>query len=169
MTYSIPTAQEISDKAHTRWEEGMSFEDFLGTCNEKEIVVVLIGKLNYQVENGGFIQWIDNGFSQPTPNTALWHFLNALCIEGSALAVVMDKALARHEEDVDAHWVDEEYYDEEDGQWYTEEVLVEGTADLSEFDWAFNNLHVAVMNALEELCKKSDSDFLSWYHQAVCF
>ena len=169
MNYTIPTAQEISDQAHTRWVKGMSFEEFLATCNEKEIVVVLIGKLNYQVENGGFVQWIDNGFSQPTPNAALWHFLNALCVEGSALAVVMDKALARYEEDTDGHWTEDTYFDYDEDDWVTGEVYVEGEADLSEFDWSFNQLHVAVMNALEELCKKSDSDFLSWYHQAVCF
>lgn len=42
-----------------------SFTDMLanGCDNEKQQAACVLGKLNQQVENGGFIQWVDNGYA----------------------------------------------------------------------------------------------------------
>lgn len=61
--------QKLMDEAYELWEKYdiHSKKDFLNKVNEKlgelHFYAVITGNLNYQVENGGFIQWIDNGYS----------------------------------------------------------------------------------------------------------
>lgn len=45
-----------------------SFEDFLnrGCDDDRERHAVILGKLNQQVQNGGWLQWIDNGYGPDT-------------------------------------------------------------------------------------------------------
>lgn len=55
--------QPIMDRAYTKWpQDSHDFEDFLMVLDITERRVVAIGKLNQQVENGGFVQWRDNGY-----------------------------------------------------------------------------------------------------------
>lgn len=61
--------QKTVDDAYKIWhnDEDMSYEQFIN-CLEGDILLsVLAGNLNYQVENGGFLQWYDNGFSVGGP------------------------------------------------------------------------------------------------------
>jgi len=44
---------------------GMGKEAHLNTLQPAMRAAYLIGTLNYQVTNGGFMQWIDNGFGTP--------------------------------------------------------------------------------------------------------
>lgn len=52
------TAQE-----EERWDDIWSQEEFWQQLYPIEKVAVYCGNLNYQVENGGWIQWIDNGLA----------------------------------------------------------------------------------------------------------
>lgn len=63
--------QNLMDESYDLWKKeknkNLSYVDFLDQV-EKELsllhkVSVIFGKLNYQVENGGFLQWYDNGYS----------------------------------------------------------------------------------------------------------
>jgi hypothetical protein len=60
MTESI---QALMDQAYARFDRGMSLEQFWDQLNADERVAVFVGNLNYQVENGGFMQWMDNGYA----------------------------------------------------------------------------------------------------------
>jgi hypothetical protein len=41
-----------------------SKETFWAQLGERELIAVLTGNMNYQVENGGWLQWCDNGYVQ---------------------------------------------------------------------------------------------------------
>ena len=69
--------QALMDDAYDRWQRinaenpnnPWTFEDMLDNCSELERHAVALGKLNQQVENGGFIQWVDNGYGPDTIDT----------------------------------------------------------------------------------------------------
>jgi hypothetical protein len=63
-THNDPYAvlQPIMDAAYAKWPKDGRYSDFLFEISGIEKYVVLIGNLNYQVENGGFTQWADNGY-----------------------------------------------------------------------------------------------------------
>jgi len=60
-----PTWQGLMDASYDRWKSGdlseARREDFVAALDETHRDAVLLGNLNYQVENGGFSQWVDNG------------------------------------------------------------------------------------------------------------
>jgi hypothetical protein len=61
--------QDLMNEAYNWWQnegKGASSEDFLIHCKEmsqKHLDAVVSGNLNYQVCNGGFPQWVDNGYA----------------------------------------------------------------------------------------------------------
>ncbi len=57
--------QQIMDVAYARWQKNraMSQEEFWLRLSYPEKVAVFVGNLNYQVCNGGFLQWHDNEYS----------------------------------------------------------------------------------------------------------
>ncbi len=56
--------QPIMEAAYTKWPTHGRYSDFLFEIGGVEKYVVLIGNLNYQVCNGGFTQWVDNGYGR---------------------------------------------------------------------------------------------------------
>jgi len=59
--------QELMDQAYAKWKsEGgikeMGYNEFVDSLPKNEQYAVLLGNLNYQVCNGGWIQWCDNGY-----------------------------------------------------------------------------------------------------------
>lgn len=56
--------QELMDAAYDGWQANprKTYRDFLFDLPVDQKEAVLIGNLNYQVENGGFSQWILNGY-----------------------------------------------------------------------------------------------------------
>jgi hypothetical protein len=60
--------QQLMDQAYARFQANRhwSRDQFIMRLNWLETVAVLTGNLNYQVENGGFAQWHDNGYSEHT-------------------------------------------------------------------------------------------------------
>jgi hypothetical protein len=55
--------QEVMNKAYEKFGN-LTYEEFISSLDEKEMNIVLIGNLNYQVSNGGFSQWIGNNYSK---------------------------------------------------------------------------------------------------------
>lgn len=54
---------ELMNAAYDRWRENnWSREEFLDQLTPQEKFAVCTGNLNYQVENGGFSQWCENGY-----------------------------------------------------------------------------------------------------------
>lgn len=56
--------QELMDEAYDIWKSKPDFsrEDLFDLISFKHKAAVVLGNLNYQVENGGFVQWISNGY-----------------------------------------------------------------------------------------------------------
>lgn len=54
--------QALMDKAYESWTDEMSMQQFWDSLSPNMREAVLIGNLNYQVENGGFMQWFGNGY-----------------------------------------------------------------------------------------------------------
>lgn len=55
--------QSLMDSAYDKWETG-SYHEFLMRLDFLERSAVVLGNLNYQVENGGFSQWMFNGYNE---------------------------------------------------------------------------------------------------------
>lgn len=80
--------QALVDRAYDRWEshnrdvrssanrgdisaeqakkQMWSFGDMLSHCDHDETPAVLLGKLNQQIDNGGIMQWVENGYATDT-------------------------------------------------------------------------------------------------------
>lgn len=68
MTEKHSLWQSVMTGAYSRWEdEGdlhtKDYDEFIAELDELAAKCVVLGNLNYQVENGGFTQWHDNGYS----------------------------------------------------------------------------------------------------------
>lgn len=64
---SIEKLEERHEKAHDIWASGFDC-DTLSFLNDERVadvnkVIFLVGKMNSQVENGGFMQYFDNGYA----------------------------------------------------------------------------------------------------------
>lgn len=57
-----PVLQGLMNAAYETFGN-QTYDDFLFNLPGKQRAAVLIGNLNYQVENGGFSQWILNGYA----------------------------------------------------------------------------------------------------------
>ena len=58
--------QDIMTQAYERYRANphWSHQDFQNQLVGMEVIAIPLGNFNYQVENGGFIQWIDNGYAK---------------------------------------------------------------------------------------------------------
>jgi hypothetical protein len=55
--------QDLMHEAYESWRaEDMSYEEFLDELDGVHRRAVILGNLNYQVNNGGFAQWVDNRY-----------------------------------------------------------------------------------------------------------
>ena len=80
--------QALMDKAYEGFTDRMSLVDFYKSLDSKTVQVVAFGNLNYQVENGGFLQWHDNGYG-----VGYTDILQGLARLGTSEAVTMTKLL----------------------------------------------------------------------------
>jgi hypothetical protein len=57
--------QTLVDQAYDIWKvnPGWSYDHFISTLEDPHHSAVLLGNMNYQVSNGGWRQWHDNGYS----------------------------------------------------------------------------------------------------------
>jgi hypothetical protein len=54
--------QATMTAAYERWTRGEGYDRFLAGLSGAERAAVLLGNLYQQVNNGGFRQWVDNGY-----------------------------------------------------------------------------------------------------------
>lgn len=54
--------QELMDSAYEKFSDNLNTAEWMTLLTEQEKKAVVVGNLNYQVENGGFVQWVDNGY-----------------------------------------------------------------------------------------------------------
>lgn len=135
--------QELMNDAYDRWQdknddEILNYEDMITKTSRLSQIAVLLGNLNYQIGNGGFEQWVDNGYAQNGEEV-----LKALREVGSPLSKKVSKWVETvldyvnlDERNTGAggnYWIDEgyeyeeecweeEHYDEDsDEVWYEEE------------------------------------------------
>jgi len=59
--------QELMDSAYEKYADHLSNEEWMKILTPLEQKAVVLGNLNYQVENGGFVQWVDNGYYLDSP------------------------------------------------------------------------------------------------------
>ena len=116
MTDTAPKMQALMNAAYARWQSaagpgarGMSKDEFWATLSAQERRAVFTGNLNQQVTNGGFSQWIDNGYGVDE----VFAYLLGLCAEIKTSASIAVKGLlhqanrarAKHErDDSDEGW-----------------------------------------------------------------
>ncbi len=57
--------QDHMNAVYTKWQQNtkLPYETVLMRCNQVEFAAVLLGNFNNQVCNGGFQQWVDNGYA----------------------------------------------------------------------------------------------------------
>ena len=72
-----PLFEKIMRKAYNKYPKTNDVP-FFSVLTPREKEVVALGNLNYQVENGGFTQWVDNGYCSRESTTALFSFLKSL-------------------------------------------------------------------------------------------
>lgn len=96
MTIEAPKMLGLRDDAYTRWqsanaaaERGVSKDEFWKTLSAQERRAIFAGDLNYQVCNGGFAQWIDNGYGVDET----FAYLIGLCAELRTVATGRVKEL----------------------------------------------------------------------------
>lgn len=82
--------QDYMDSAYEKWRndvnlQGQPYETFATALERNEKVAVMLGNLNSQVHNGGFLQWIDNKYAKVINDVIVC--LNA--IPGSGVKEVM--------------------------------------------------------------------------------
>jgi len=62
------THQKLMNEAYDRWQKegdlgGLNYNEFISRLDKPHRNAVLLGNLNYQVQNGGFRQWVGNGYA----------------------------------------------------------------------------------------------------------
>lgn len=107
MNTTPETVETPADAANTAWQSVMDtayakFTDdvkgyaaFLETLTETEITAVLLGNLNGQVCNGGFQQWVDNGYALHGSDVIQELFVLRKLFANPAEALVIDELRAK--------------------------------------------------------------------------
>ena len=74
--------------AYYNWGKNTSREEFLSDLTPYEKLAVIFGNFNYQVENGGFSQWVFNNYdSDSEPNSK--------GLEGTSKYVILEPTSAK--------------------------------------------------------------------------
>ncbi|MEW5859799.1 MAG: hypothetical protein AB1861_20840 [Cyanobacteriota bacterium] len=62
---TIALHQQLMNEAYNVFKSGRGddYEGFVDSLDDRHRAAVILGNLNYQVENGGFLQWHCNGYS----------------------------------------------------------------------------------------------------------
>lgn len=82
--------QKIMNIAYAEWQKPENkrwdFASFVANLTRLEAAAVTIGKLHQQVCNGGFTQWLENGYSKENAGETLVAELTYMAQEGSEVA-----------------------------------------------------------------------------------
>lgn len=130
------------------WDRRYEAEGLTG----KEIAATLLGNFNYQVENGGLVQWWDNGYAfEKGPNGTSTHVALAALVTNfrendPEVADKIVEAMAFvdriPQKEAEGRFHDRHRdYDDEDDEFYDDETPLEeylGSENVSEGYWAFD-------------------------------
>lgn len=61
---TYPAFQALIDAAFETYDQRKSYDDFLFDLPGHQRMAILLKDLNYQVENGGFAQWLHNRYGE---------------------------------------------------------------------------------------------------------
>lgn len=104
--------QQLMTAAYDRYEQSWAKAQFEAqlTCAERR--AVLVGNMNYQVENGGFGQWLGNGYATAANVTLIRAYLGEMdCQE----AGWVDALLAQFQQLCDSRGWNPNHWDDRDG------------------------------------------------------
>jgi hypothetical protein len=145
----------------------MTQKDFWNQLSFVEKVAVFTGNLNYQVENGGFMQWVYNGYSEC--HYELVDILeNHIKTESSiAVARMVETAIERNQDDnYDCDYCrygcdcELEVYEDEDGNEYEDYDCFCNCecseANCDDLDTNFYKLNEQLLKDIQEWLDKQD-------------
>lgn len=154
----------LMDQAYSKWEkENWSKAEFIQEhCSDLERKAVLLGNLNYQVENGGFGQWVDNGYGIFWEDTV--EVLRQVGTENAMKTINLINRFSQYiNEDPDGYeWITEvetncePYYDEENDEWLEDETEEEenpGWDIACEISSEYYKFNQSLMDEIEEFLK----------------
>lgn len=75
------------DRSYEKWEDNLSRGDFLSLLTPYEKLAVQFGNFNYQVQNGGFSQWVVNNYDDEIDD--LENFINECDYDNKDIFMVM--------------------------------------------------------------------------------
>jgi hypothetical protein len=102
-----PVFQGLMDAAYTTFGN-KSYDDFMFDLPVNQRMAVLLGNLNYQVENGGFRQWIGNGYGAYAMDVR--RVLDRIGTEAAYFVTNLVLIASRADEDDDMDKQDAAYY-----------------------------------------------------------
>jgi len=157
-----PIFQGLMDEAYERWKEneGWDYKAMLANCTAEERMAVILGNLNYQVCNGGFRQWVDNGYALHLRDAV--PLLEKVGTENALKVVEMLRQLDDHidynKEDRgwDDYWKRPEphpYFGRDD--YYEDEEDSEGEVIAESLDDGFYAINEQLLDEIEEFLAKS--------------
>lgn len=109
-TQPMTTHERLMNEAYDNGKHA-TYEAFLDTLDMPHRRAVVLGNLNYQVENGGFSQWILNGYSGGS--VCLFSALTKIGTPAAlAVKLLVKSAIANSDEDDEAVYnkLDTAYY-----------------------------------------------------------
>ena len=133
--------QNLMDKAYATWKDNMNYDEFLASLSPVLRTAVVLGNLNYQVENGGFSQWIFNGYYKSGRNYLRYIKVQIDQVKYPQLTKAIDLALSKYN--------DTFLYAMEDRGEDAEENEKEASMDLEELDDEYYKLNKVVMEMEE--------------------
>lgn len=129
--------QALMNSAYGRYTHQMSQQAFWDQLDAKERIAVFFGNLNYQVENGGYRQWIGNRYAQQENVEFLIRKLREMSTAESAIVL---QHLAEIRDLANEEGWDSDRWD--DDAW---EAL-----DLDSFDHSFYEVNAELLKQVEE-------------------
>lgn len=145
---------EISKLNHETW----NLKDWFETLSDIEKFAVASGTFNYQVENGGFQQWIFNGYPQVTLPVFI-DFLDVLPMNEPSVKYVFDFIMRLKYESEKTNWSNDDYHIE-DVEEKCDECDGTGYIDGEECEYCINGIleDEITGNHMDDLMENVDID-----------
>jgi hypothetical protein len=152
--------QEVMNQAYDRWDQSKIWtkEQFWASLSRVEKVSVYVGNLNYQVENGGFIQWHDNKYSDCAAELA--QILFELGPIGERVSKLVEQVMNEINDNLEypGDWETYVYYDENAGEEVEDEEWVDYDLVFSkDYDQMYYDLNEQLLVELENYVQQLQS------------
>lgn len=144
-----------TDEEFKRWDYEQFLKAVINNFGDFHFYAVITGKFNYQVENGGFSQWYDNGYSCTIEN--LQDFLEKIKKEPlkEQTFKTIDKVIDLLDEATEViNWIEDgkqlvEKFGYEYQHFFREKLEEQGYEDLSRLDSRYYEISAKFMEILE--------------------